>query len=101
MSDMTDEKKNTLLLNYAEKGLTGGVLMAIQAGADANHKDRLYSRTALHLAVRYGKHALAHALLGAGADINAKDSDGRTPLTHASSRGHREVEALLRQHGAE
>ena len=42
--------------------------------------------------------AQAHdALLGAGADINAKDGD--TPLTCARDRGHREVEALVRQHG--
>jgi ankyrin repeat protein len=40
--------------------------MALQAGADANHKDR-FSRTALHYAADKGHHALAQALLGAGA----------------------------------
>ena len=43
---MTDEKTNTLLLEYAGKGLTSGVLMVLQAGADANHKDR-YGKGAL------------------------------------------------------
>ena len=39
MSDMTQQKKNDLLIEYAKKGATGGALMALQAGADANHKD--------------------------------------------------------------
>jgi ankyrin repeat protein len=81
MPDMTHEKKNTLLLEYAEKGLTDGVLMALQAGADANHKDGS-SDTALHLAatgiVRWPR------LLGAGANINAADKHSRTALHHAA-----------------
>ena len=39
MPEIPDKEKNTLLFEYAEKGLTGGVLMALQAGADVNHKD--------------------------------------------------------------
>jgi ankyrin repeat protein len=54
MPEIPDEKKNTLLLEYAGKGLTGGVLMALQAGADANHKDR-DSDTALHHAACNGR----------------------------------------------
>jgi ankyrin repeat protein len=90
------------------------------------------SRTALHLAAQHGHEALAQGLLGAGADINAKDASKWTPLHFAAdwnkpevgkvllahgaqvnardrrgftalnyARGKREVEALLRQHGAE
>ena len=33
------QKKNDLLIEYAKKGLAGEALMALQAGADANHKD--------------------------------------------------------------
>ncbi len=33
------KKKNDLLIEYAKKGATGGALMALQAGADVNHKD--------------------------------------------------------------
>ena len=93
------KEKNGLLLEYAKKGLTGGVLMALQAGADANHKDRS-SDTALHIAAYNGHHAVAQALLDAGADVNAKNDFNRTPLYWARDGGHREVEALLRQHGA-
>jgi len=49
MPEIPDKEKNTLLFEYAEKGLTGGVLMALQAGADANHKDRC-GKTALDVA---------------------------------------------------
>jgi ankyrin repeat protein len=88
MPEMPEEKKNRLLLDYAEEGLTGGVLMALQAGADVNHKGP-----------NSWTDALAQALLGAGADVNAKDRFGQTPMFCASSRpDNREVDALLRQH---
>jgi hypothetical protein len=35
------QKKNDLLLEYAKKGATGGALMALQAGADVNHEDKV------------------------------------------------------------
>ncbi len=41
MSDMTQQEKNDVLIEYAKKGLAGGLLMALQAGADANHKDKV------------------------------------------------------------
>jgi ankyrin repeat protein len=49
----------------------------------------------------HGHHAVAQALLSAGADINAKDYSGETLLDLARRKSHLEVEALLRQHGAE
>ena len=88
MSDMTQQEKNDLLIEYVKKGLAGGLLMALQAGADVNHKGP-----------NSWTDALAQALLGAGADVNAKDRFGQTPMFCASSRpDNREVDALLRQH---
>jgi ankyrin repeat protein len=55
---MTQQKKNDLLIEYAQKGLAGGLLMALQAGADVNHKDK-ESSTALHYAAIEGHEALA------------------------------------------
>ena len=56
------KEKNGLLLEYAKKGLTGGVLMALQAGADVNHHTTgLLSMTALHHAAIEGHAALAQA----------------------------------------
>ena len=58
MPEFPEEKKNNLLIEYAQKGATGGALMALQAGADVNHKGG-YSATALHYAAREGHEALA------------------------------------------
>jgi hypothetical protein len=44
--------------------------------------------------------AVAEVLLAAGADVNAADHQGLTPLDHAVSRGHPQLVALLREHGA-
>ena len=35
------QEKNDVLTEYAKKGLAGGLLMALQAGADVNHKDKV------------------------------------------------------------
>jgi ankyrin repeat protein len=35
-----------------------------------------------------------------GADINAKDSRGQTPLQYAKKKGHTEIVKLLKKHGA-
>ena len=100
------KEKNGLLLEYAKKGLTGGVLMALQAGADVNHKDE-HGWTPLHLTARSGdgvhcwsKSEVAKVLLATGAQVNARTNDGRTALAVARQWCKREMEALLRQHGA-
>jgi hypothetical protein len=82
MSDMTHEKKKTLLIEYAGKGLTGGVLMALQAGADANHKDR-EGNSCLHIAAAQGSNDILCILLNAGAKITAKNKGGMTDLALA------------------
>ena len=58
MPEFPEEKKNDLLIEYSKKGLAGGALMALQAGADVNHKGE-ESRTALHWAASRGHEALA------------------------------------------
>jgi ankyrin repeat protein len=41
-----------------------------------------------------------HALLAAGADVNAKDRDGWTALMFAAVKGHTDIVRVLRQAGA-
>ena len=98
MPEFPEEKKNDLLIENAEKGLAGGALMALQAGADVNHKDG-NSWTALHWAAYYGHEALAQGLLGAGADINATDMGGKTPLHNTAYSP--EVAKVLLANGAQ
>ena len=90
------------LIEYAEKGATGGALMALQAGADVNHEDwENFSRTALHYAAQGGREALAQVLLGAGANINAADEYGATPLHEAAWWNKPEVAKVLLANGAQ
>ncbi|OTA04193.1 hypothetical protein A9Z42_0047670 [Trichoderma parareesei] len=51
-------------------------------GTDPAHKDK-YGRTALHAAAVCGHLNSAKALLSAGADVNAVDNSGLTPLQTA------------------
>ena len=65
MSDMTQQEKNDVLIEYAKKGLSGGLLMALQAGAGVNHKDK-----AGNTAVVWAQNAQTIDLLkGAGATM--------------------------------
>jgi len=43
---------------------------------------------------------VARLLIASGADVNAIDNQGRTPLWWAKHKGHKEIVELLRKHGA-
>ncbi len=55
----------------------------VDAGADPNAADGVKHCTPLHMAARRGHNAIAEALLACGADINARDTKGDTPLMRA------------------
>jgi ankyrin repeat protein len=60
----------------------------------------LKGRTALHVAVRKNKVDLIPLLVGARADVNARDIDGWTPLHHAVFNSRSEAVRILYDHGA-
>ena len=68
----------------------------IAAGARVNACGATRS-TALHQAARFGNVRVAAALLEQGADVNAKDSRGLTPLNRAINCRRRDVAELLTQ----
>ena len=53
-------------------------------------------RTPLHSAAREGHKEVIELLIAKGADVNAKDDDGATPLDMADDK---ETADLLRKHG--
>jgi len=43
---------------------------------------------------------MAKLLIAHGSDVNTRTSDAKTPLSLALEKGHPEMVALLREHGA-
>jgi hypothetical protein len=82
---------------------TGGqvVRMLAAAGATVNATGGVTGCTALHMAARRGNVAVAAALLDCGADIEARDRRGDTPLRRAVNCEQSAAAALLLARGAD
>ena len=74
----------------------------IDAGADVSAQSRNRMRVAaLHSAIAARDRESTLALIAAGADVNAKQQDGFTPLHEAAQNGDREVVDALLAAGAD
>jgi uncharacterized protein len=96
---VTSPYQGTALIAAAHLGHDGVVRRLIAAGAPLDHVNNL-GWTALIEAIVLGdggaRHqACAKALIGAGADVNRADRDGRTPLALARGRGYADMAALI------
>jgi truncated hemoglobin YjbI len=81
-----------------ECGVVGGgsvVRALVRSGADVNARGGAKRCTALHMAARRGNVEVAEALLECGADIEARDRVGDTPLRRAINCKKPAVAALL------
>lgn len=70
----------------------------LAAGADVNLPGR-YGRTPLITAVFQGAVDLVRLLIGKGADLSAKDEEGKTALDYAEKRDEREIKDILKNKG--
>ena len=92
------EKTNALprMLDFEDPE---GLQICLDAGADVN--EETVGHTALHHAILRGRSAgILSVLVNAGARLDARDKQRRTPLMLARRRGHNAAAALLEQHGA-
>jgi len=86
------------LRHAAEIGDVAALEALLQKHVDIDSRDPL-GRTALMLATLGGRSGAATVLLTHGADPNAADGRGTTPLEIARARGHRDIVAALERYG--
>jgi hypothetical protein len=98
------EKGMTQLHFFCRHGMTSSVKRMLEMKSidvEARHGGREDGETCLTTTVWYGQLDICRLLIDKGADIEAKDREGWTPLHWAAQRGHIEVVRLLCDHGAD
>ena len=88
------------LLGAMLGGRTDIACMLADRGADPNCRENGRQRTSLHLAAIKGDIMAAKTLMEHGAEVDAVDMNGKTPLYYAARHGHRDVADLLKTGGA-
>src|SRR4029077_20807517 len=100
----TDGGSHTPLYSVGNECAAGGgpvVSTLVEGGAQVDACDGVKRCTALHMAARRGNTEVAAALLDCGADIEARDSLGDTPLRRAVNCSKTQVAAFLISRGAD
>ena len=87
------------ILAAAYNGNIATVKQHLAAGTDVDVKGGFADGTSLHYATANGHKEIAELLITKGADVNAKDEDGGTPLDVAIKYKQTETVDLLRKHG--
>jgi len=88
----------TALMLAAWKNRSEALKWLLERGAQTNRPDKEW--TALHYATFAGHAPLVDTLLGAGADINARSTNGSTVIMMAAREGHANIAKRLLAAGA-
>lgn len=94
----TNRFGETALMHAAWKNRTEAMRWLLDHGARPNSGERQWS--ALHYAAFAGHAGLADTLIAAGADINARSTNGSTVVMMAAREGHAELAKRLLDAGA-
>ena len=76
------------------------VALLLDNGADREARDNGSGATPLYQASAWGRTAVVELLIARGADVNAKNKAGGTPLQAALSNGSADAIRILNDHGA-
>ena len=94
-----DERAKTPLHHAANGGHVEVIeLLLEQRGIEVDARDK-WEWTPLHYAARTGRGHAAARLMDAGADVNARNRKGHTPLKEAMRREQTETARMLRERG--
>ncbi|XP_049843236.1 poly [ADP-ribose] polymerase tankyrase-1-like [Schistocerca gregaria] len=92
---------NSRMIQMADDGMVEEVERLLMLGANVEAKEERYGWTALHPASIDGHLGVVQCLLRYGADVGARDSEGRTPLHWAARYGQLEVLEYLLENGGD
>ncbi|MDC0276936.1 ankyrin repeat domain-containing protein [bacterium] len=88
--------KSTSIHEAAYTGNIEAVKQHLATGTDVNVKMKTFGWTPLHFATIK---EIVELLIAKGADVNAEDDDGKTPLDWATGFRRTKIADLLRKHG--
>lgn len=98
--DIRDYEANTPLHNAASSGHRAVGMLLVEKGAELDARNKRERTPLLLVARECGNAKFAAALLDAGADPDAVDRYGDTPLTLSAWRGYLDVAQVLLDRGA-